>query len=281
MAVNVTKTSHFTGGAGNPISFSQIRAQFGGSATNIKASTYLRNDDTAVDWDDETTITSRVPDATENVSVATDNDWTVDSLRNTISNYLVTQSGTDTELEFSDSNTATWNSNLSKNIKKTFDVTGIVHADNTSDDALRFDGNLYNLEIEVDENGAIYGQGGGVGGDGGDALYVNNTYTQRDVEIRSYGRIWAIGGGGSSGSDGSAGSALNCSETNTVDRTIEHTNKIGGKNACNANETELTRNPIGTIRNRCRGRGSRRVVDGMKQIRQVIIVEPNHSQSVK
>ena len=190
MAVNVTKTSHFTGGAGNPISFSQIRAQFGGSATNIKASTYLRNDDTAVDWDDETTITSRVPDATENVSVATDNDWTVDSLRNTISNYLVTQSGTDTELEFSDSNTATWNSNLSKNIKKTFDVTGIVHADNTSDDALRFDGNLYNLEIEVDENGAIYGQGGGVGGDGGDALYVNNTYTQRDVEIRSYGRIW-------------------------------------------------------------------------------------------
>ena len=68
----------------------------------------------------------------------------------------------------------------------------------------------------------------------------------------------AGGGGGSSGSDGSAGSALNCSETNTVDRTIEHTNKIGGMNACNANETELTRNPIGTIRNRCRGRGSRR-----------------------
>ena len=36
MAVNVTKTSHFTGGAGNPISFSQIRAAYGGDATNVK-----------------------------------------------------------------------------------------------------------------------------------------------------------------------------------------------------------------------------------------------------
>ena len=36
MAVNVTKTSHFTGGAGTQISFSQIRAAYGGGATNIK-----------------------------------------------------------------------------------------------------------------------------------------------------------------------------------------------------------------------------------------------------
>ena len=258
MAVNVTKTSHFTGGAGTQISFSQIRAEFGGDATNIKASTYLRNDDAAVDWDDESTITSRVPDATENVSVATDNNWSVDSLRNTISNYLVTQSGTDTELEFSDSNTATWNNNLSKNVPKTFDVTGVVHADSPTDDALRFDGDLYNLEIEVDENGAIYGESGNVGGDGGDALYVNNTYTQSDVEIRSYGKIWSGGGGGTSGNDGNDGASLSCSETNTVNRTTNHNNKYGGKNACNSNEKELTRNPIGNIRSRCRGRGSRR-----------------------
>ena len=210
MAVNVTKTSHFTGGAGTQISFSQIRAQFGGDATNIKASTYLRNDDTAVDWNDESTITSRVPDATENSSVATDNNWSVDSLRDTISNYLVTQSGTDTEVEFSDSDSTTWNNNLSKNVPKTFDVTGIVHADSPTDDALRFDGDLYNLEIEVDQNGAIYGEGGDVGGDGGDALYVNNTYTQRDVKIRSYGKIWAGGGGGSSGNSGNDGNTLNC-----------------------------------------------------------------------
>ena len=379
MAVNVTKTSHFTGGAGTQISFSQIRAQFGGSATNISASTYLRNDDAAVDWDDESTITSRVPDATENNSVATDNDWSVDSLRNTISNYLVTQSGTDTELEFSDSNTATWNSNLSKNIKKTFDVTGIVHADNAGDDALRFYGDLYNLEIEVDENGAIYGDSGtpgsgtinvdetinitdvqgaistgsfaggsvtitryndGVtgteghpvgsigyfidvnnvsganisitsvntstrasgliasdnsialstgypqtitstrfkiafdmtnsqgagrqatyarsffinitgtgtyGGDGGDALYVNNTYTPRDVEIRSYGKIWAGGGAGSSGNDGNNGSALNCFNSNN------YTTNSG----CLSGDTTNGANPNG-VRSRCRGGTYRR-----------------------
>ena len=246
MAVNITKTSHFTGGAGNPISFSQIRAEFGGSATNIKASTYLRNDDAAVDWDDESTITSRVPDATENNSVATDNNWSVDSLRNTISDYLVTQSGTDTELEFSDSNTATWNNNLSKNVPKTFDVTGIVHADNPSDDALRFSGDLYNLEIEVDQNGAIYGEGGYIGVFGGDALYVNNTYTQRDVKIRSYGKIWAGGGGGSSGNNGNKGGSLNCFNTNN------YTSNSG----CTSGDTTNGANPNG-VRGRCRGRGTR------------------------
>ena len=258
MAVNVTKTSHFTGGAGNPISFSQIRAAYGGDATNVKASAYLRNDDAAVNWDDESTITSRVPDATENVSVSTNNDWSVDSLRNTISNYLVTQSGTDTELEFSDSDSTTWNNNLSKNVPKTFDVTGIVHADSPSDDALRFNGNLYNLEIEVDASGAVYGESGNVGGSGGDALYVNNEYTQRYVEIRSYGKIWAGGGGGTSGNSGNSGSSLSCSSTVNVTRNINHNNKIGGASACHGGEYEVTRNPIGSIRNRCRGRGWRR-----------------------
>ena len=248
MAVNITKTSHFTGGAGNPISFSQIRAQFGGDATNIKASTYLRNDDAEVDWDDESTITSRVPDATENVSVATDNNWSVDSLRDTISSYLVTQSGTDTELEFSDSNSATWNNNLSKNVPKTFDVTGIIHADSFSDDALRFDGDLYNLEIEVDENGAIYGEGGSVGGTGGDALYVNNTYTQSNVDIRSYGKIWAGGGGGTSGSDGNAGGGINCYNSATVNSTND--------NDCPTNLGYNKANVVGQ-RGRCRGRGTR------------------------
>lgn len=262
MAVNITKTSHFTGGAGNPISFSQIRAEFGGRSTNIKASTYLRNDDAAVDWDDESTITSRVPDATENSSVATDNNWSVDSLRDTISSYLVTQSGTDTELSYHHSNTGTWNNNLSKNVPKTFDVTGIVHADNPTDDALRITGDLYNLEIEVDQNGAIYGESGNVGGNGGDALYIFNTYRRSKVEVRSYGRIWAGGGGGSSGSDGNRGSSLNCSAyNNPVTRTANINTdgeKHSSKNACLSGELELTRNPVGGIRDRCRGRGYRR-----------------------
>ena len=248
MAVNVTKTSHFTGGAGNPISFSQIRTQFGGSATNIKASTYLRNDDAAVDWDDESTITSRVPDATENSNVASNNDWSVDSLRDTISNYLVVQSQTNTELSYTDSDTTTWNNNLSKNVPKTFDVTGVIHADNVNDDALRFSGDLYNLDIEVDAAGAIYGEGGAVGGNGGDALYVNNTYTQRKVEIRSYGKIWAGGGGGTSGVDGNQGDGLDCYNSATVNSNND--------SDCPTNLGWNTANPVGQ-RSRCRGRGTR------------------------
>ena len=245
MATNITKTSHFTAGAGNPISFSEIRAAFGGGTKNIKASTYLRNTDDDVDWRNASAITKRVPDATENASVsATNNNWTVDSLRDTISQYVVTQSGTDTELSYSANNTGTWNNNLSKNVRKIFDVTGIVHADSPSDDALAFSGNLYNLEIEVDSGGAIYGESGNVGGAGGDALYVNNTYSKRSVEVRSYGKIWAGGGGGSSGNDGNAGSGLACYNVGSNAQ----------NNACN---NWYAINPNG-VRSRCRGGGWRR-----------------------
>ena len=207
MATNVTKTSHFTSGAGNPISFSQIRAEYGGSADNVKASTYLRNTGSNVDWDaiDASSISPKIPDATENSSVTSDNDWTVDSLRDTISKYVVTQTGTNNELNYSASDSSTWNSNLSKNVLKDFNVNGTVKADSTSDDALVFDGDLYNLDINV--NGAIYGEGGAKDSDGGDALYVNNTYTQSNVKLNidSGGRIWSGGGGGSDGSNGNTG----------------------------------------------------------------------------
>ena len=244
MATNITKTSHFTAGAGNPISFSQIRAAYGGGTENIKASTYLRNTDDDVDWRDASTITKRVPDATENASVSANNNWTVDSLRDTISQYVVTQSGTDTELSYSANNTGTWNNNLSKNVRKIFDVTGIVHADNVNDDALAFSGNLYNLEIEVDSGGAIYGESGNVGGAGGDALYVNNTYSKRSVEVRSYGKIWAGGGGGSSGNDGNPGSGLACYT-------------VGTNTQSNYCSNWYAVNPNG-VRSRCRGGGWRR-----------------------
>ena len=244
MAVNITKTEHFTSGAGNPISFSQIRTEYGGGATNIKASTYLRNTNKSVDWTDTSTITSRVPDATENADVSTGDDWSVNSLRDTISAYLVTQSGTNTELSYGDSDTGTWNNNLSKNVPKTFDVTGTVHADNPSDDALTFSGSFSNLVIEVDQSGAIYGESGNVDGNGGDALYVNNTYTGSDVKIRSYGKIWAGGGGGSSGSDGNTGSGLACYNVGTNTQ----------NNYCN---NWYAVNPNG-VRSRCRGGSWRR-----------------------
>tara|TARA_Y100000289_G_scaffold49108_1_gene49727 strand:+ start:97 stop:1221 length:1125 start_codon:yes stop_codon:yes gene_type:complete len=246
MAVNITKTSHFTGGAGNPISFSQIRSEFGGSATNIKASTYLRNTDDSVDWNDEETITSRVPDATENNAVGSSTNWKVDSLRDTISKYIVTQTGTDVELSYSDSDTDTWENNLSKNVPKTFNVDGEIGANSTNDNALEFDGNLFNLDIDVNTSGAIYGEGGNINQNGGDALYVNNTYGKSDVKIRSFGKIWAGGGGGSAGNSGNRGESLNCFNTST----------FTSDNGC-GNATLYGKNPNG-VRNRCRGGGVRR-----------------------
>ncbi len=195
MATNVTKTSHFTSGAGNPISFSQIRTQFGGQSTNIKASEYLRNEGEDVDWDgpNASTIIPRIPDAQENENITTGNNWNVDSLRDSITEYIVTQSGNNQELSYDNSSTV-WNGNLNRSILKKFDVTGTIYANETDKDALTFSGNLYNLKIEVAKDGKIYGEGGTAGGgSGGDALYVNNTYTRSDVEIRSYGKIFAGG----------------------------------------------------------------------------------------
>jgi len=255
MATNVTKTSHFTSGAGNPISFSEIRAAYGGSVNNVKASTYLRNTGSNVDWDDESTITTRVPDATENSSVTSNNDWTVNSLRDTISKYVVTQTDTNTELDYSASDSSTWNSNLSKNVPKDFNVNGTVKSDSTSDDALVFNGSLYNLDINV--SGAIYGEGGAKDSDGGDALYVNNTYTQSNVKlnIASDGKIWAGGGGGTDGNNGNTGSNLSCYNLNTY-----NTNS-----GCGSNQT-LTMNPVGANqRSRCRG-GSYRRSQGWNEV---------------
>lgn len=251
MATNVTKTSHFTSGSGNPISFSEIRAAYGGSVNNVKASTYLRNTGSNVDWEatNASSISPKIPDATENSSVTSNNDWTVDSLRDTISKYVVTQTGTNNELDYSASDSSTWNSNLSKNILKDFNVNGTVKADSTSDDALKFSGDLYNLDINV--NGAIYGEGGAKDSDGGDALYVNNTYTQSNVNlnIASDGKIWAGGGGGSDGSDGSDGSSLNCFVYNFPP---------AQNNSC-GNLTTLTMNPVSANqRSRCRGGSYRR-----------------------
>ena len=207
MATNVTKTSHFTSGAGNPISFSEISSQFGGKSTNIKASEYLRNEGWNM-WDRSTPI-PRIPDAKENENITTGNNWNVDSLRDSITEYIVTQSGNNQELSYDNSSTV-WNGNLNRSILKKFDVTGTIYANETDKDALTFSGNLYNLKIEVAKDGAIYGEGGTAGGgSGGDALYVNNTYTRSDVEIRSYGKIFAGGGGGAQGNAGNSGGRIN------------------------------------------------------------------------
>ena len=273
MAISITKETILTGGAGNPISFSQIRDAFGGSAQNIKASTYLRNNDSDVDWDDENTITSRIPDATENIAVTTDNDWKVDSLRDTVSEYVVTQSGTNENLSFTDSDTDTWNGNLPRNVKKVFSVEGEIGATSVATTALSFDGDLYNLDINVSGSGAIYGAGGSnTGGDGGDALYVNNTYTEREnsptVEVISTGKIYSGGGGGTRGNDGADGSIPTCYNIGnsvyagggTANYYLEY-GANGGKNQCPPGSDEYERHPLysgGVVRGACRGAGAYR-----------------------
>ena len=161
MAVNVSKVEKLVGTSG-PISFSDIRNEFGGNTANVRASLYKRNTGDDVDWDGPkaSKIKPVIPDATENQDIASESNWNVSTLRNTVMEYNVTQSGNNEELAYFDSDTSTWNGNLSRNVLKKFDVTGTVYADQISKDALTFGGDLYNLEIEVDETGKIYGEGG-------------------------------------------------------------------------------------------------------------------------
>ncbi len=161
MAVNVSKVEKLVGTSG-PISFSEIRDEFGGNTANVRASLYRRNTGDDVDWDGPkaSKIEPVIPDATENQDIGSESNWNVSALRNTVMEYNVTQSGNNEELAYFDSDTSTWNGNLSRNVLKKFDVTGTVYANQINKDALTFGGDLYNLEIEVDENGKIYGEGG-------------------------------------------------------------------------------------------------------------------------
>jgi len=161
MAVNVSKVEKLVGTSG-PISFSDIRDEFGGNTANVRASLYKRNTSDDVDWDGPkaSKIEPKIPDATENEDIGSESNWNVSALRNTVMEYNVIQSGNNEELAYFDSDTTTWNGNLNRNVLKKFDVTGTVYANEISKDALTFDGDLYNLEIEVDENGKIYGEGG-------------------------------------------------------------------------------------------------------------------------
>ena len=267
MAVNISKVEKLTGSSG-PISFSQIKDEFGGNTTNIRASLYRRNDGDNVDWDgpNASKIEPKIPDATENQDISSKNNWNVSALRNTVMEYNVTQSGSNEELAYFDSDTSTWNGNLNRNVLKKFDVTGTVFANEINKDALTFEGSLYNLEIEVDATGKIYGEGGSIGnGAGGDALYVKNIKTNSPVEIYAYGSIWSGGGGGFNGNPGNRGASLSCSSTNYYGASNPFT---GGTNLSDAKPGQTCRRARsggrwvsanqGGIRNRCRGGGTRR-----------------------
>ena len=215
MAVTITATKYFTGTG--PIKFSEIRDTFGEPndgdvpGTNVRISDYKRNSTADIDWNEDNTISPRVPDATENAELSdTDSDIQISDYRNTIKQYDVEQSGNEEERVYADGNTTDWNNNLSKNINKNYDVNGTIYSNETSKYALTFEeGNYNNLYINV--SGNIYGEGGALGESGGGALYLNNKYDGDKVRlsITTNGKVWAGGGGGVSGNDGTD---LSCRE---------------------------------------------------------------------
>ena len=246
MAVTITATKYFTGTG--PIKFSEIRNTFGDlPGSDIRLSDYKRNvSDT--DWDENTTwttstpntnISPRVPDATENVELPSTNDnIQLSDYRNTIKEYKVVQSGSDEEKVYSDGNEADWNNNLTKNVSKLYQVDGTIYSNETDKYALTFEEGVYN-NLYMHVNGNIYGEGGAAdGGNGGGALYLNNTYVSTkgdkgkvDLNISNNGKIWSGGGGGIDGNAGNNGSNMTClrPKTWTAD------NKVGNTHLCNGN----------------------------------------------
>lgn len=218
MAIGIT-TDPFKPGTGS-ISFGEIAARYSKTKRNVKASAYLR--DTS---DLGTNSAKLVKNATENSAVVTSTDdaWSVGDLRNTITSYVVTHH-TDDSLKFDATSADYWNDNLSKNITKKFNLNNDsnFYSDEVGEYALEFDADMRNLTISI--AGGVYGArgSGGVsayadGGDGGDALYVNNSYTNGNVllKINPNGRILAGGGGGGGGGN-SPNKTLACDKNEDV-----------------------------------------------------------------
>ena len=273
MSITKTQTKFFTSG---PIKFSEIRDNFGDLAGDpVRASDYKRNAAVDVDWD--STTSPRVPDATENANVSSGDDWEISGFRDTIVEYNVVQdaSTSDEELEYAIDNTSDWNNNLGKNVNKNFDIKGTVFSNEPSKYALKFtSGDYTNLYIDVNDGGEILGEGGAVGGgNGGGALYIDNTLSADEVSIvvGTNGKIWAGGGGGTSGNSGNAGNSLSCytsanwgTSVNRGDNRNYSANAslAACKNAAANNITlgnvNVTSATPSDVRSRCRGGSYRR-----------------------
>ena len=247
MAVTITAQKYFTGTG--PIKFSEIRATFGEPndgdepGKNMRISDYKRNSAACVDWDEDNTITPRVPDATENVELTDINqNIQLQDYRNTITEYNVTQTGSEEERVYSDGNEADWNNNLSKNVNKDYNVTGTIYANETSKYALTFEEGVYN-NLYINVSGNIYGEGGAVGGgNGGGALYIKNTFICDKVtlSIANNGKIWAGGGGGIAGNAGNDPVAITCKES----KAWNADNKVGSTHLCNSANNSGCNRPI-------------------------------------
>ena len=263
MALNKNNTKFFETGS---ISFSDIKNTFGGGgATNISASQYLRQLNEA-DLDDDVT-TPTIPDSLENSDIASSqSNWNVGAFRGSNKEIVITQNGQEADVSL-DENSDIWDGNLDKNIPKRLVIDGTVYSTTNFAPALSLTGNMQNLDVEVSTSGAIYGEGGLGGQNGGDALYIRNLRSTSPVDLFSYGKIWSGGGGGQSGNSGRSGSTLSCS---TIDYFPTQNPYRGGRNLRDAKPGPSCRSVrsgalwysasqvSSQIRNRCRARTNRR-----------------------
>jgi len=231
MAVSVSKAGPYY--SSGQIKFSDLRRDFraqqrkttsGGSETfstdtsAISASQLLRNTST-------TNSSPVVPDATENTSISTSNNWKVSQFRNSVKYYYVTLPSADTVTNF-DIDNQNWNGNLSRNINKFMFIDGTCGSSSISSPAAAFSATAHNLTVDV--TGDILGAGGRGGGtsgapsisgeNGGDALSMSPGSSANNVVVfvRSGARIYGGGGGGEKGRTGNNGSSGTCTSPECV-----------------------------------------------------------------
>jgi|TARA_B100000085_G_scaffold131678_1_gene119961 hypothetical protein len=241
MAINKTSTKYFENGS---ISFSELASTFGGTEPDgsIKFSTYKRDTES-----DEPLI----PDAVENSDISTDDNLSVEAFRDTITEIVVTQTGTDEEVEFQ----SYFGANIAKNIRKRLEIDGTIFSDENNKYAAQITTteNIRNLDVDIDGN--IYGAGGPVNGDGGGSLFIQSAGTNRkfNLNIKSGGKLWAGGGGGTGGTGNPAKSGT-CNQSYSYQRSEQYsvTNQHSVRQSYSrppatkrANKQQVTpRNPI-------------------------------------
>ena len=208
MAHSVTKSGPYFEGSGQ-IKFSDLRSTFrGASSASISASDLLRKT--------ENTIESPVvPDCTENAAVAESENWKVSQMRGTIKDYKITQTSSNSQL---DGTSIEWNGNLTKNIRKVYDIQGTISSSSINNKALTFElDNIINLNINISSTANVFGAGG-LGGpyvqsgstflngsDGGDAIQFNSSGGKNNKIILSNTNSLTVAGGGGGGGNGGTG----------------------------------------------------------------------------
>lgn len=190
---NKTKLNFSTG----PISFSEIRKIFVENTTQPISFSQVYRDTNLASED------PIVPDAAENANVPTSGTIEASDFRNTLKAYTLEQSGTDLNLKIHDYFNLFESTDLAKNVRKNFQITGTVASNTTTASALEIattDTVIRNFAIVNDGN--VLGAGGAVQQNGGSAVRIS---TISKIKIVNNGNIWAGGGGGGNGGGGGGG----------------------------------------------------------------------------